>query len=127
MLLAAAALIASLFLPFYSGTNAKFIPSYELTGQTNFLILIITVGLATMILVNIFLFRNRKLQLRICIIGMIIEAWLIYLYYRQTTTFLGGTYALTSLLQVLVLFLLFASARGVSNDMKVIKESERLR
>jgi hypothetical protein len=40
---------------------------------------------------------------------------------------MGGTYALTAVLQAGILLFFFLAARGISNDDKIIKESNRLR
>ncbi len=127
LLLAAACAFLGLQLPFYVGTNKEGIPSYVLKGTENISLILITTAVGVLALVAIFLYKNRKLQLRLCIMGIILEALLLFLYYSGLKEFVGGTYALAALLQAGTLLFFFLAARGISNDDKTIKESNRLR
>lgn len=127
LLLASAAAFAGLKFPYYAGTNALGIPSYILKGTENIQLILVTTAVAVVALVTIFLYKNRKLQLRLCVAGIALEALIIFLYYTEIKNFLGGTYALTALLQGCIVLFLFLAARGISRDNKIIKESSRLR
>jgi hypothetical protein len=127
LFLAAVCAFASLKLPYYSGTKANGIPSYSLEGTENFPIMLLTIAIGVLALITIFLYNNRKLQLRLAILGIFLEALLIYLYFRETQQYLDGTYALSALLQALIVLFFFMAARGISNDEKIIKDSNRLR
>ena len=127
LLLASAAAFAGLQFPYYAGTNAQGIPSYILKGTENIQLILVTAAVAVIALVTIFLYKNRKLQLRLCVAGIALEALVIFLYYTQIKNFQGGTYALTALLQGCIVLFLFLAARGISRDNKIIKESSRLR
>jgi len=123
LLLAAACAFLSFEFPFYTGTNAELIPSAILNGKTNIPIILTTTAIAVIALICIFLYKNRKLQLRLTVLCIALEAVLIFLYYTQVKLFTGGTYALTALLQGCIVFFLFLAARGISHDEKIIKES----
>ena len=58
-----------------------------------------------------------------------LEAGLIFLYYNEVKKFTPGTgtYALTALLQACIVLFFFLAAKGINNDDKIIKESNRLR
>jgi uncharacterized membrane protein len=127
LLLAAVCAFLSLKLPYYSGTTSDGIPSHELMGTENFGIMLLTIAIGVLALITIFLYSNRKLQLKLCFLGIFLEAVLIFLYFRETQTYLQGTYALTALLQGLVVLFYFLAAKGINNDEKIIKESNRLR
>ena len=127
LFLAAVASFASLKLPYYSGTNKLGVPGYNLEGTENFPIMLLTIAVGVLALITIFLYSNRKLQLRLCILGILLEALLIFLYYNEIKHYMGGTYSLTALLQGLVVLFFFLAARGISNDNKIIRESNRLR
>jgi hypothetical protein len=129
LLLASVCAFLSLKMPFYSGTNSANVPSYRLMGTENFYFMLLTVIIGVIAVFNIFLYSNRKLQLRLCILGILLEGLLIFLYYKKSTTFLPGTgtYALTSILQVGVLVSYAFAMKGISNDNKIVKESNRLR
>lgn len=127
LLLAAACAFLSFQFPFYTGTNAELIPSAILDGKTTIPIILATSAVGIVALICIFLYKNRKLQLRLTVLCIVLEALLIFLYYNQVKTFNGGTYALTALLQGCIVFFLFLAARGINHDSKIIKESNRLR
>ena len=127
LLLAAACAFLSFQFPFYTGTNAELIPSAILNGKTSIPIILVTAAIGITALICIFLYKNRKLQFRLTLLCIVLEALLIFLYYTQVKTFTGGTYALTALLQGCIAFFLFLAARGISHDSKIIKESNRLR
>lgn len=127
LLLAAACAFASFKFPYYSGTNAKGIPDYQLNATESFLLMLVTAIVGCLALFLIFLFRNRVLQLRLCLAGIVVEALLIYLYYREVKTFSTGTLALTSILQSAIIIAFFLAARSINKDEKMVKESDRLR
>ena len=126
LLLAAVCIGLSFKLPFYSGTNAK-APSYELKATENFSILSVTAIAALLALVTIFLFKKRTIQLRLCVAGILLEALLIFLYYREITTFTQGTYSLWSMLHSIAVISFFLAARAINKDEKLIRDSDRLR
>lgn len=127
LLLASACAFASYKFPYYSGTNHKGIADYQLNATENFLLIIVTAIIGTMALFLIFLFKNRILQLRLCLLGIVVEALLIFLYYREVRTFSTGTLSLTSILQSIIIIAFFLAARAINKDEKLIKESDRLR
>ena len=96
-------------------------------GMENFYLMFLTIAIGTLAFVIIFLFKNRRLQVRLSVLGIMLELLLIFLYYLQVRTYLDGTYALTSLLHSLVIFLFFLALRGIGRDINVIKKSDRLR
>src|SRR5688572_3185454 len=127
LLLASACAFLTLKFPTYAGTTPEGIPSSELMGMPDFMMTVLTVIIGVLALINIFLYNNRKLQLRLCMLGIILEVILMVLYYLEIDKYLEGTYALTSILHVGVLLFFFLAARGITNDDKIIKESNRLR
>ena len=129
LLLASACALISLKMPFYSGTNSANVPSYRLLGTENFYLMLLTMAIGVIALISIFLYSNRRLQMRLCILDVLLEGLLIFLYYKETTKFIAGTgtYSFTAILQALVLIFLFLAIRGINHDNKIIKESNRLR
>lgn len=128
LLLAGVAALLTIKLPYYSGTQSLVIPYHELNGSTGgFLLLIVTVFVGVIALVTTGMYKNRTTQLRLCVLGIALEALLIFLYWRQVSTFIQGTYALTSILHMCVILFFMLAARSISKDEKLIKESNRLR
>lgn len=130
LFLAALCAFLSFKFSFYSGAaTVENVPNVfmQLTGATNIQLIIATTAVGVLALVTVFLYGNRKLQLRLCIAGMALEALLIFLYYTQVKNFTTGTYSLTALLQGCIVLFFFLAARGISADEKLIRESNRLR
>ena len=127
LLLASVCAFASLKLPIYSGTKPDGVPSYELTGSENFTLMLPTIAIGVLALITIFLYNNRKLQFRLCLLGIVLEVLLVFLYYTEIKKYMGGTYSLTAILHGAILLFFFLAAKGINNDEKVIKESNRLR
>ena len=127
LLLAGACAFAALKFSFYSGTNAKGISPYELNGTENFLLMVSSIIIGALAIFTIFLYKKRRWQRLLCVLGILMEAGLIFLYYREAKTFTQGTYSLTALLQGIIVFAFFMAARGISKDEKMLKDTERLR
>jgi Domain of unknown function (DUF4293) len=128
LLLAGVAAMLSIKLPFYSGIQEPTIPYNELNGLTGgIILLLVTITIAVVAFVTIFLYKNRTIQLRLCVVAIILEALLIFLYYRQIAIYTKGTPALTSILHMCILLFFVLAARGISKDEKLIKDSDRLR
>jgi len=128
LLLASACAIVSFKVPFFSGTNKEGIPSFNLVPDADhFVLMLLTIVVAVLSLVCIFLYRNRTTQMRIVLLTMFIQIGLLAFYIKETMAFITGTYALTSILQVLILVFLFLAIRGINHDNKLIRDSDRLR
>ena len=130
LLFAAICAFLSIRLSFYGG-NLE-VPgqptSYQyLNAAFNIWILIITVGLICVSVIDIFLYKKRKLQSRIAILAFLFSLLNIYLYYKQTLKFTSGNYSLTSLLSFVIPVFLFLAIRGISRDEKLVKSLNRLR
>lgn len=128
LFLAGAAALLTIKLPYYSGIQDATVPYHELNAITaGIVILLVTITIAVLAFVTIFLYKNRTTQLRLCVVAIILEAVLIFLYYRQVAVFTQGTYALTAILHMCILLFFVLAARGINKDEKLIKESNRLR
>ncbi|MBS1513000.1 MAG: DUF4293 domain-containing protein [Bacteroidetes bacterium] len=127
LLLAAVCIALTFKLPFYSGTNAKGTASYELKATESFPLLAVTIIAVILSVIIIFLFKQRAVQLRLCVLAIVLEALLLFLYYRETTSYSVGTYSLWSILHGIAVFLFFLAARAINKDEKLMRESDRLR
>jgi hypothetical protein len=130
LLLAAIFAFLTIKLSFYSGnivTSGQG-PSFQyLTAGFNIWILILTVALVCIAAIDIFLYKNRKLQGRLAILGMLLSLLNIFLYYKQTQKFAQGNYDLTAVLAILIPVFFFLSWRGIFRDQKLVKSLDRLR
>ena len=126
-LLASVSAFLSLYMPFYIGTTREHTASYQLKGMETIYLMLLTILIGAIAFITIFLFKKRRRQVRLAVLGIMLELVLILLYSLQVKTFVDGTYALTALLQGCVLFFFFMALRGIGKDIKVIKDSDRLR
>ena len=126
--LAGVAALATLKLPYYTGINDPAVKYSELNALTATIpTLLVTLSIAIIAFIAIGLYKNRTIQLRLSVIGIALEALLIFLYYHQVSAFAQGTYALTSILHMLIVLFFVLAARGINKDEKLIKDSNRLR
>lgn len=132
LLLAAVAAFLTFRFSFYSGniTGPDQMPKFtSIVASSNTGILILTVALGVAALIAVFLYKNRKLQLRITLAAMILSLLNIVLYYNQTLHlhFTVGSYDLTALVALSIPVTLLLAARGIYNDQKLVKSLDRLR
>jgi glucan phosphoethanolaminetransferase (alkaline phosphatase superfamily) len=127
LLLASACAFAGFKFSFYSGNKLNDPLLHELNASSTLLIMLTTIAIGALALVTIFLFKQRTTQRWLCVLGILLQALLIFLYYRETTAFTQGNYALTAILQALVVLGFVLAIAGINKDSKIIKESDRLR
>ncbi len=127
MILAAIAVFLTIKFSFYSGTLILNNTYHAVMAADNFLVLMLTSALGTGIIINIFLFKQRSIQMRIIIVAILVECLIIFMYIRETNKFSAGNFNIWSALHILVILFLILAAKGIYNDSKLIKESNRLR
>jgi hypothetical protein len=115
--------------PFYSGDWIKdnFLYVIDLNAKTTIWFTILTVVNAVLAFITIFLFGNRKLQLRLTYLGIFLTAVLLTLYFLELKNFIGGNIAVWVIFYFAVLACYIFAARGIVNDQKLIKSLDRLR
>lgn len=126
LLLAATFSLLSLKFSFYSGVRENNVFS-ELNGSSNFLLLITSVAIALVALVTIFLFKNRKLQMQLSILGFLLQVIAVVIYVLQTQKFTEGNFTLTAVLTLLIPIFFILALMGIRKDEKLIKSMDRLR
>ena len=114
-------------LSFYTGTHLPDNQYDQLTGTDTLLLMITTIGLGVLTLITIFLYKTRKIQLRLTVAALLLELLLIFLIYRETQNFSQGAFSITAALHVFIIMGLFLAARGIRKDEKLIRDSDRLR
>jgi hypothetical protein len=132
LLLAAICAFLSIRFSFYSG-NIE-IPGQPpvfqyLNASFNIWILIITIALVCIAAIDIFLYKNRKLQGRLAILGILLSILNIFLYLQQIHRFVEhqGSHTITSVFVFLIPVFLFLAMRGIYRDQKLVKSLDRLR
>ena len=130
LILAAVAAFLTIKLSFFSGniTGAGQTKTFTyLTAASNMVILFFTAAVGVATLICIFLYRNRKLQMRITLAAMLVSLLNIVLYYNQTRHFIEGNYDLTALVALAIPIFLILAIKGIYNDQKLVKSLDRLR
>lgn len=130
LLLAAVASFLTLEFSFFSGNTIaadqtkKF---EELTGRSNWLLLVLTIVLGTATVIAIFLYKTRKQQLRVTMAAIVLSVINLVLYYYQSKKFAEGKPDLSALIALIIPFFLILAARGIYKDEKLVKSLDRLR
>jgi dipeptide/tripeptide permease len=130
LLLAAICAFLTIRLSFYSGNieTAGQPASFQyLNAGFNIWILIVTIALVCIAAIDIFLYKNRKLQGRLSLLGILLSLLNIFLYYKQTHRFSAGNYDLTAILALAIPVFFFFALRGIYRDEKLVKSLDRLR
>lgn len=126
LLLAATASLLSLKFSFYSGMKDNNVFT-QLNGLSVFVLLILSVAVALLALATIFLFKNRKLQTQLSILGFLLQVIAVVIYFLETEKFVEGNYALTAILTLTVPVFFILAWMGIRKDEKLIKSMNRLR
>lgn len=128
LLLAAVFAFLTFKLPFYQGavflaTDVK--PAVD--AQSTIWLTIVAALTGALAFINIFFFNNRKLQLRICIFGIILTLALIALCFIEMSKFADGSLALSCVIYFAILAFYIMALNGIRKDEKLIKSMDRLR
>ncbi|MCC7402216.1 MAG: DUF4293 domain-containing protein [Chitinophagaceae bacterium] len=128
LLLSTVCAFLSYILPFFSGTKqgANGIEKALVDATSTIPVMILT-GLSLLLsLVTIFLFKDRKLQFRLCIGGVLLSILIIALYFLEIRK-LSGSISLSAIFVFAVLIGYIMAAAGVHKDEKLVKTLDRLR
>ncbi len=127
LLLASICAFASVKLPFYYGSLEVPGPTITITPYDNFMLLVFVIATALMALVSIFLFSNRSLQIKMCIVGLILSLANLMHYFLYMKNFKTGGLSLYSALSFLVPVFFILAIIGIYKDQKLLKSLDRLR
>src|SRR4051812_15562814 len=118
LLLATAFAAVTFRFPFYVGDWLKdqVETPIDLNATTTIWISILTVLAGGIAFVNIFLFDNRKLQLKLCYLGIFISVILLTVYFVEMTHFIKGAIALWCIFHFAILGCYILAARGIWKD-----------
>jgi predicted MFS family arabinose efflux permease len=129
LLLAAVASFLSFKFPFYTGNilENNITRFEELEGGSNFFLLVLTGASVLISAITIFLYKDRKTQLKLAIGGILIAIILLILYFVQLKKFTNGNFALTAIFVLAILIGYIMAARGIWKDEKLVKSLDKLR
>jgi NO-binding membrane sensor protein with MHYT domain len=129
LLLVAAFDLTTFRFPFYSGDWSKDQISavVDLNARTEFWLSALSAVIGVLAFITIFIFKNRKQQLRLTYLGILLTAGLLALYFVEMSTFLSGNIALWCLFYFAMLVSYIFAARGIKSDERLIRSMDRLR
>jgi hypothetical protein len=132
LLLAAVCAVATIKFSFYSGNievPGQPVTFQYLTGTFSIWILIVTIAITCIAAIDIFLYKNRKLQGRLAILGILLSFLNIFLYLKEIHRFVEnqGSHTITSVFVFVIPILFFLAWRGIYRDQKLVKSLDRLR
>ena len=131
LLAASAAAFITLKLSFFSGN--KYVDNVktfeELNGMSNVILMILTVALAVASLIIIFLYKDRKMQLKLTIAAFALSLLNLFIYYLQIKKFIPaeGKISITAIVAIIIPALILLAARAIWKDEQLIKSVDRLR
>jgi uncharacterized membrane protein len=132
LLLAAICGVLTIKFSFYSGNieiPGQPVSFQYLTASFDIWILIVTIVNICIAAIDIFLYKNRKLQGRLAILGILISFLNIFLYLKAIHRFVEnqGSHTISSVFVFLIPVLFFLAWRGIYRDQKLVKSLDRLR
>ncbi|HUC79815.1 MAG TPA: DUF4293 domain-containing protein [Flavisolibacter sp.] len=131
LLLAAIFTAITFRFPFYTGDWLKdAVPtSVDLNANSTLAITIVTVLTGALAFAAVFLFSNRKLQLKLAIVGLLFSLALLVLYFLEIQNFASGsgTISLWCIFHFAIAAFYIMAIRGIRDDEKLIKSLDRLR
>lgn len=130
LFLAAVCSFLSFLFPFFGGAEQNVSATSgsmsTLNAGSSFFLIILTAGSILLSLITIFLFKNRKLQIRLSLLGLIISVLIIVLFFSEIKL-LPGVIALSSVFVFIVPVFYILAVRGIRKDEKLIKSLNKLR
>jgi hypothetical protein len=129
LLLAAAFNGLTFRFPFFTGDWMKDATPYiiDLKANTTTWLTIFTAITAILAFITIFFFKNRKLQLSLCYIGIFLAAVLIAMYFLEIANFYNGSVTIWAVIYFFIFIFFILAARGIWKDQKLVKSMDRLR
>jgi hypothetical protein len=131
LLVAALLSFSTLRLSFFSGNiivdNVKQFQRFS--GMSSIFIMILTVGVAVASIIAIFLYKDRKLQLKIILPVLLVSLLNLFLYFQNTNNFIptDWSYDLSSLISAAIPIFLMMAIYRIYKDEKLVKSVDRLR
>ena len=131
LLLATAAAVLSFMFPFATGEElvekTTMRRREELIAGKDFFILLLTIASVCISTVTIFLFKDRKLQIKLCLLGLLVSIGILVLYIIGMQKLIASTPALWAVLTVLIIVGFFMAFRNIRKDEKLVKSLDKLR
>ena len=129
LILSTLAAILSFSFPFATGQILKdnVAVFHSVDASSHFLLLILT-GISIAISgATIFFYKDRKLQMRLCLLGLLAGAGILIFYILLMNKLEKATLALYSVLPVLLIVGYFMAYRNILKDEKLVRSLNKIR
>ena len=127
LLLSAGAGILTFMFPFATGEKLAKTGVAQLNAGKDFFILLLTIASIGLASVTIFLYKDRKLQIKLCLLGLLISGVTLFLYIMGMKKILSSTPALWAILPLVVIVGYIMAFRNIRKDEKLVKSLDKLR
>jgi hypothetical protein len=129
LLLSTISAFLSFQLPFYTGTTKvnNMVTADDLDGGSKFFLLIFTGASLILSLITIFLFKDRKLQLKLSLVGAVLSILILVVYFIEMKKFETGSISLSAIFVLAMIAGYIMAARGIWKDEKLVKSLDKLR
>lgn len=128
LLLVVLAVLAFIFVPF-GGITIDGVRGILIIKEI-ILFLLLSAGIGLIALGAIFIFGNRKLQMRIVLLNILVSIVLIGIFVFRLITFYGldkYTFGAGAVFPLFILFFNLLAYNGIKSDDKLVKSMDRLR
>jgi len=121
--------VLSFMFPFVTGKEAikNMQADKVIDAASDFFLLILTGGSIILSTVTIFLFKDRKMQIRLCLLGLLLSIVIIVRYIMLMNKLTNTTLALYAILPFVFLASYFFAFRDIRKDEKLVKSLDKLR
>lgn len=131
LLLATVVAVLTFMFPFATGeelvAKTAMKQPVDVIAGDNFFTLLLTIASIGISTVTIFMFKDRKLQMRLCLLGILVSLLILVLYILNMRKLITSTPALWSILPVVVIASYFMAFRNIRKDEKLVKSLDKLR
>ena len=129
LLLATITAVLSFMFPFVTGKEAikNMQADKVIDAASDFFLLVLTGGAIILSTVTIFLFKDRKMQIRLCLLGLFLSVVIIVRYIMLMNKLTNTTLALYAILPFIFLASYFLAFRDIRKDEKLVKSLDKLR
>jgi hypothetical protein len=141
LFIASLIILLTLFIPYgihiESPSASNAITETDLNAKTTVIMLVLTIASALFSFFTIFLFNNRKLQMKLCWVAVLLDLSVLgYQWFNASQTdmgnklvvgILGSKIYLGVLVPILSVFFIMLGYTGIKKDEKLIRDSDRLR
>ena len=138
-LLVATILSAGLFM--FGMMNVTYIQNGEEISKTyklleySYLLAVVAIALVALPLIAIFMFKNRKMQVNLALLALVLNIGFVAFYLMGTDSFVsklkvqptGTSFGVASFIPLVSVIFLFMAIRGIRKDEKLVKSLDRLR